>query len=423
MRAGNENRVIIGQGQAYPWWHFVRRWPLADRRYKVWVISAASCLIVVFVGIVAFFVLATEDVRVADLPEETGMIDANGDGAPDTRAPDENPADNTKLGQKPSNNPGSQSGAGSGSGLGGNDGELGGGNDGGSGGDPDDPAGGCPAFPAFPDANCTGWQHTGITLSAYTGPTTVATSGTIIDSKHITNSLCITGDKVTIKRSKIEGVIWLGSGDAFGPCPSASVPTDITFEDLEVVGPGTASTHDADIASTFAISGSNFTCTRCNVHRWGSGFYVRQNVRIEDSYIHDTIGYVGCHPNLGPDCIAHRSCIGGNGAVNATYRHNNLQCNNLNGEEGVSGAIVVYSQSGFLPAQNVLVEKNLLSGQGASYCLYAGTGDVPPSNVQIINNRFSRTYHAQCGQFGPYIAASSGVTLSGNAYTDGVAIN
>src|SRR5689334_17989263 len=31
-------------------------------------------------------------------------------------------------------------------------------------------AGGCPAFPAFPDAGCTGWQHTGVTLTPYTGP-------------------------------------------------------------------------------------------------------------------------------------------------------------------------------------------------------------------------------------------------------------
>lgn len=30
-------------------------------------------------------------------------------------------------------------------------------------------AGGCPAYPAFPDANCTGWQHTGVTLQAVPG--------------------------------------------------------------------------------------------------------------------------------------------------------------------------------------------------------------------------------------------------------------
>lgn len=28
---------------------------------------------------------------------------------------------------------------------------------------------GCPAYPEFPDANCTGWQHTGVSLQAVPG--------------------------------------------------------------------------------------------------------------------------------------------------------------------------------------------------------------------------------------------------------------
>lgn len=35
--------------------------------------------------------------------------------------------------------------------------------------------GGCPPFPAFPDASCTGWQHTGVTLTPYTGPYVITT--------------------------------------------------------------------------------------------------------------------------------------------------------------------------------------------------------------------------------------------------------
>src|SRR5215831_1973902 len=27
-------------------------------------------------------------------------------------------------------------------------------------------ASGCPAYPAFPDSDCTGWKHTGVTLTA-----------------------------------------------------------------------------------------------------------------------------------------------------------------------------------------------------------------------------------------------------------------
>jgi hypothetical protein len=281
---------------------------------------------------------------------------------------------------------------------------------------------GCPSFPSFPDAGCTGYQHTGVALQDYAGPMTLSVPGTVIDGKRMVGLVCITASDVTIRRSRIEGTVHTGSGAPWGACPSAAAPTNILLEDVEIVGPGTATTHDVDVSISFAVSGSHYTCRRCNVHRWGLGFQVQQNVVIEDSFIHDTIGYRGCHPALGPDCVAHRSCIGGNGAIDAVYRHNRVQCTDLNGETGVSGAIVVYSQSGFLPARNVLVEKNLLTADEASYCLYAGIGDVAPTDVRVIDNRFGRTPHVNCGLYGPILAAATDVILSGNAFTDGTPI-
>lgn len=280
----------------------------------------------------------------------------------------------------------------------------------------------CPAFPAFPDEKCTG-VIPGTVLSKYTGPTTITAAGTVIEGKIIDGGLCIAASNVTVRNSKIEGDVYTAiSGQYHGACAPAATPTNIVFEDVEIVGPGTATTHDVEIASTFAMSGNNFTCKRCNVHRWGLGFAVKQNVTIEDSYVHDTIGFKGCSPRLGSDCVAHRSCIGGNGAINATYRHNRIVCNDLNGEEGVSGAIVVYSQSGHMRAENVLIEKNYVSADTGAYCMYAGIGDVRPTNVRVIDNRFARGTSNKCAFYGP-LTYASGVTVSGNAYTDGTPVN
>jgi hypothetical protein len=260
-------------------------------------------------------------------------------------------------------------------------------------------------------------------LSNYTGSSNITTAGTVIEGKRITGGLCIAASNVTIRNSKIEGDVYTTiTGQYPGGCPPAATPTNILFEDVEIVGPGTASTHDDVISSTFAMSGNNFTCKRCNVHRWGLGFAVKQNVTIEDSYIHDMVGFVGCSPRIGSDCIAHRSCIGGNGAVDVIYRHNRVACNDLNGEPGLSGAIVIYSQSGHSPAQNVLVEKNYIAADTASYCMYAGVGDVTPTNVRLIDNRFSRGTNNKCAGNGP-LALGPGIVLSGNAYTDGAVIN
>lgn len=281
----------------------------------------------------------------------------------------------------------------------------------------------CPAFPAFPDASCTG-VIPGTALTKYTGPSTVAAAGTVIENKLITGGLCIAASNVTVRNSKIEGDVYTALADDWhGACaPAGSEPTNIVFEDVEIVGPGTPTTNDVEVATTFAMSGNNFTCKRCNVHRWGLGFAVKKNVTIEDSYIHDTIGFHGKDPRLGSDGIAHRSCIGGNGALNATYRHNRVVCNDLNNVWGVSGAIVVYSQKNHMRAENVLVEKNYVSADGGAFCMYAGTGDIQPINVRVLDNRFSRGTSNKCAFYGPLSHYGSGVTITGNTYTDGAPI-
>lgn len=283
-----------------------------------------------------------------------------------------------------------------------------------------DANGGVPAD-KFPGAACTGVPG-GVTLTDYSGPMTI-TSAVSITDKTFNGLVCITGSNVTIKRSKIIGTVVMGSGGNYGPCPG-NTPSNVVLEDVEIIGPGTPTTNDVSIATSFAFSGSGFTCRRCNVHRWGSGFYVIRDVLIEDSYVHDTVGFYsqppdpGCN-SLGPDCMAHRSCIGGNGAVNTSYIHNNLQCNDLNGEPGVSGGLVAYVQPEII---NVKIENNLLGSYG-SYCMYAGSGGSNPvQSLTVVNNKFEKGSQGICGLYGPILWGTGAITRSGNAYTDGTPI-
>ena len=283
-----------------------------------------------------------------------------------------------------------------------------------------DANGGVPAD-KFPGTACTGVPG-GVTLTDYTGPMTITSAASIAD-KIFNGLVCITGSNVTIKRSKIIGTVVMGSGGNYGPCPG-NTPSNVVLEDVEIVGPGTPTTNDVSIATSFAFSGSGFTCRRCNVHRWGSGFYVIRDVLIEDSYVHDTVGFYsqppdpGCN-SLGPDCMAHRSCIGGNGAVNTSYIHNNLQCNDLNGEPGVSGGLVAYVQPEII---NVKIENNLLGSYG-SYCMYAGSGgNNPVQSLTVVNNKFEKGSQGICGLYGPILWGTGAITRSGNAYTDGTPI-
>ena len=97
----------------------------------------------------------------------------------------------------------------------------------------------CPAFPSFPDAACTG-VPSGVTLTSYTGPTTITTNNTVIDSKLITSGLDIQASGVIIKNSHItfNGDLDTG-GDLNGarcqdesPCGRGATP--LTIQDTEI---------------------------------------------------------------------------------------------------------------------------------------------------------------------------------------------
>lgn len=246
----------------------------------------------------------------------------------------------------------------------------------------------------MPSASCTGWQHTGVSLSAYSGPRTITTPGTVIVAKDIVGDLNIETDDVTIMRSRVRGHITTGEGENTG----------ILIQDVEV-NPGNVT------GSRSAIGNSGFTCVRCNVYNAGMGFNITGNVTIRDSYVHDLFGQGDTH----------NEPIVSNGGGPFTIVHNELVAN-FNGATtggGMSASLALYGD--FSQIHDVLVQNNRFNlGNMGSYCVYAGSvpGKAYPtaSNTRFVGNRFGRM-QPNCGQYGPVNSYSG---ANGNAWTGNV---
>jgi hypothetical protein len=271
----------------------------------------------------------------------------------------------------------------------------------------------CPAYPAFPDANCTGWQHTGVALK--TVPSQIS-SGTGWNwegapfnyIKIIANNAVVDGVDVngcvyvdsgvtvsTIKRSRISGNCdyMIRYSD-----PNASV--NLSVVDTEIIG------------GAVQHKGVGFNWLRVNSHGFsGKAAMTGSGSTVEDSWVHDPV----CNP---PD---HQSAIGTNGgSSNIAIRHNNID---LTPTSCTSGGIANYDDFGAF--HNVLIEKNLINSGG--YCVKAGFEDnnaAGNTGMQVKDNVFGRKYYPECGSFGivsNWMPNVTGNVWSGNTWGGGAA--
>lgn len=248
----------------------------------------------------------------------------------------------------------------------------------------------CGPFPSFPDASCTGWEHTGVTLRDC--PSAVVEPGAELDGCRFADGLYIQAPNVTITRSLIEGIVE----------PHDDLQ-NLMLIDVEIDGSGYQ-----DPNSAAAIGNINYTCIRCDIHDTGRGANLDDNVHIEASYLHD-------FPNMGEN---HLTAIGSNGGSNFTIVHNNLEC----AVYGCSAALSLYGD--FAPIDDVLIQHNLLNTYG-SYCTYAGSveGKAYPvgTNIRYLDNRFGKKFRPDCGAYGPVASwlDGDGNVWRGNEWADG----
>ena len=240
----------------------------------------------------------------------------------------------------------------------------------------------------------------------HSGTYTINAPGTYNLCLDITGGdLLINASNVTVSNFKIDSGYVAFQNYANGT--SNAGLTGITLTDFEMDG------HKTVDPTISAISGSNITVERANVHGYGRVMAFWGNDTIADSYGWDLFEGNGSHNE---DVLT-------NGASNITIRHNNFQ-NSLT----QTSAISLFADFG--PVQNVTVDDNLLNGGG--YTLYGGSTAGKPytsqtSGIVVTNNHFGRMFYANCGTFGPmtdFNTSAPGNKWSGNVWDDtGAAIS
>jgi hypothetical protein len=270
----------------------------------------------------------------------------------------------------------------------------------------------CAAVPAFPDENCTGYAHTGVTLHACAAPLTQST----YDSCLFTGEVNVSAANVKITRSKIVGYVAYRTADN-GSLRGLSL-TDVEIDSTDYQGGAT-------------IGNNDYTCVRCNVHGGTRGFNVGYNVTIKDSYSH------GWHSQSGD----HITGIGSNGGAHNVIDHNNISCDILNDASGYacSSGISVYGDDA--PGNDDWTITNNLINSASSYCMIiAGppSKPYPFTNMVVTGNHFgnvgariNNVPDSQCTEFGPVNQPGGGVhdwnsgttnTWSGNVDSNGNAV-
>ncbi len=255
-----------------------------------------------------------------------------------------------------------------------------------------------PSSSAWPDATNTGYEPTGVALTNYTGPCTITAANTTIDAKTINCDLTVRANNVHITRSLIKGAINSGSYSE----QSGLVISDTTIQC------GCLSVGATDTPS--AIQESNYTLLRVNLSGSGHGAAIRNNVVIQDSWIH----------GLGGNTDAHKDGVFSGGGTNVTIRHNNIECND-GSHAGCTSAIGLLTD--FEVTTYHTIDNNLLNTNGAS-CFYAWGGPqkaYKSNHITFTNNHFGRKINGKCGSEGPvayWDKTQPGMVWSGNVWDD-----
>lgn len=300
-------------------------------------------------------------------------------------------------------------------------------------GEPNTPGGADPWGGCWPGPQNTGYPHglpgdtrPAVTLTDYTGPTTIQSCGVVIDSKTINESLIIqvgngTTSKdtpcVTIRNSLVKGVVF-AEEDTDGP---------VLIEDTEVAPP--------DLPFWENIGRNNLFVYRVNSHGGEGVIKCGANCEAKDNWVHGM--------ELGGEY--HYNAFGGNGTDGFVIDHNYASCGDWEktsdpgGDAGCSAVIGFYGDFG--PIQNITITKNFLASsfdvssagvnRQAGYCLnpgyYPGKPYPAPSNVTVTDNLFARGGSDKCGVFGPTnslnaVGQPNGNVWDRNTFEDGTVI-
>jgi hypothetical protein len=252
--------------------------------------------------------------------------------------------------------------------------------------------------PSFPDASTTG-VPTGTTLTAYTGPSTITTAGTVIDSKTV-GCITVNASNVTIRNSRISCAGGYVVYRPDGPAPAAP----LLIQDSSI---------DCKNTNGTAIGEAYVTLRRVDISGCENGLDVNQGIDIQDSYLHDLFNSAAAHTDGLQMACGHYTGSGSAcgasgyaaGSRNVTIAHNTIYGVAADGSLGTSA--IISNRGG---DTNILIQNNLLAGGAFTlYCEQGATG----SNYRVLDNHFSTRFASNVGAFGPSTDCA-GETWSGN---------
>lgn len=234
----------------------------------------------------------------------------------------------------------------------------------------------------FPNAASTGvpagWQPAAV----HEGDLWVTTPGAVIENLHVTGSIEVRANDVTIRNTKVEGGIWNQENDAvqYG---------GLLIEDTEV-GPASPGPDTPEVA----IGTSGYTARRVEIHGVTDGFRVAgPNVRIESSFV--VLSDV-------PGECPHLDGVQGYGGGDNVIVHGNTI--DARGSCSTS-AVFMASASPHIDLQN-----NLLLG--GAYSIHLNQVEAPATFVSLGNSVVEGSY-----DYGPSKILDSGslsLTCGGN---------
>lgn len=226
-----------------------------------------------------------------------------------------------------------------------------------------------PTACGFPNANNTG--PTG-SLTVKNGNWTYTVPNQTVTGVQFNGCVTVTGANITFKNVFFNGV------GCFNAVKSSS--TNLRLEDVEITCGNTN--------GSSAVSRSNVSVVRADIHNCENGFSVGPNVVVTDSWIHDLIPF--------SQGQAHSDGAQfDQDATNVSFVHNFIDARG-----DTTSAIIMWDEEN-PQNSNVAISNNLMAG--GSYTLYCPR-QGPVTNIVITLNRFgTSTYGHSNGCTGNHV--------------------
>jgi hypothetical protein len=229
----------------------------------------------------------------------------------------------------------------------------------------------------MPDATTTG-VTAGTTLTAYTGPTTISTPGTVIEGKIINGTLWVTAADVTIKNCVIQNYGYWGI--------DAERAANFTVQNCDFIASSSMDTNAAILGSGTFIGNDVSNSTNGIVLTDGASV-------VRDNYIHD-LRSISSDPHVD--------------GISVQGRQNHVLIEHNTVESWDTSCIFIKNDFG--PINDITVRNNLLYGDmdrgdpAATIYVYGPN----TTNVSITNN------YVEKGNWFYYATDNANPTISGN---------